>query len=70
MTKEIMGDINFYVKELRSDECQCGRYKAPGRSFCYKCYTSLPRDMRRDLWQGIGDGYEEAHDAAVHYLNS
>jgi len=65
-----MSDIKFYISELRSDECQCGGFKMPGRSFCYKCYTSLPRDMRRDLYQKMWDGYEEAYDAAVHYLNS
>lgn len=65
-----MSEIKFYISELGSDECQCGRSKMPGRSFCYKCYTSLSRDMRRDLYQKVGDGYEEAHDAAVHYLNS
>lgn len=65
-----MSDTKFYIDELRSDECQCGRTKKPGYSFCYKCYSSLPMDMRNDLYQQMGDGYEEAYDAAVHWLNS
>jgi len=65
-----MGDIKFYIKELNSDECQCGKPKKPGRSLCYKCYSSLPRDMQRDLYRSMWDGYGEALDAAIHYLNS
>jgi hypothetical protein len=65
-----MSDTKFYIKELMSDECQCGRLKQHRRSFCYKCYTSLPKHMQRDLYQRMGDGYEEAYDEAVHWLNS
>ena len=59
----------FYLKELRSEECFCGRSKMPGHSFCYKCYRSLPRDMQRDLYQPLWDGYMEAYEAAVKYLS-
>jgi len=65
-----MNDIKFYIKELKSDECQCGSSKKPGRSLCYTCYSSLPKDMQRDLYLSMRDGYEEALNAAVHYLNS
>jgi len=58
----------FYYDELMSDDCACGMPKKSGRSFCYKCYISLPKDMRRDLWLRIGDGYEAAYEAAVKYL--
>jgi len=62
-------EIQFYIKELRSEQCQCGRPKKPGRSFCYWCYSSLPREMQRDLYQSIGDGYEAAYEEAVAWLN-
>lgn len=63
-------DVRFYLDELKSDECQCGRPKRPRNSLCFRCYKDLPEDMKKDLWQPIGAGYEEAYDAAVHYLNS
>jgi len=63
-----VSDKKFYWQELQSDECLCGRYKKPGRSFCYRCYHELPEDMRRALYQRIGNGYEEALDDAVKYL--
>jgi len=61
-------DWKFYYDELMSDECACGNPKQPSRSFCYRCYMALPGDMRRDLWKRLGEGYEEAYEAAVKYL--
>jgi len=61
-------DMQFYIKELRSNECFCGRPKKPGKSFCFLCYKSLPRDMQRDLWRHIGDGYGDVYDRAVKWL--
>jgi len=62
-------DRKFYYDELMGEECQCGRPKRKRRSFCYKCYSSLPHHMQRDLYQLIGQGYEEAYDEAVRWLN-
>jgi len=61
-------DTRYYIEALRSEECFCERPKKSGYSFCYRCYKALPRDMQRDLWQRMGDGYEAAFDAAVVYL--
>lgn len=61
-------DKEFYIKELMSDECACGRPKRPGHSFCYRCYRSLPGHMQHDLFQIVGNGYEEAYEAAVKWL--
>ena len=61
-------DIKFYLKELQSEECQCGKPKNKGFSFCYGCYKSLPIEMQRALWQQIGAGYEDAYDQALKYL--
>jgi len=59
---------NFYIKELLSEECACGKEKKSGFSFCYRCYKSLPNVMRRDLYQRVHEGYEEAYDNALEYL--
>lgn len=61
-------DIKFYVEELGSEECFCGKKKGRGNSFCYSCYKSLPGHMQRDLYQRLYNGYEEAYDAAVEWL--
>ncbi len=63
-----MSDRRFYLDELASDECFCGRGKQSGRSFCYGCYKSLPPEMQKALWQRMGDGYEGAYDEAVAWL--
>ncbi len=63
-------DLKFYITELKSDECQCGRSKKPGLSFCPRCFYLLPPYMRTDLYQKIGHGYEESYDLAVKFLNA
>jgi hypothetical protein len=61
-------DRAFYILELRSEECTCGRPKRPGFAFCYECFQSLSPTTRRSLYQKIGAGYEDAFDAAVQEL--
>lgn len=53
------------IKELRGDTCACSSPKSAGHSFCGACYRSLPKSQQRDLYHLIGDGYEEAHAAAM-----
>lgn len=67
---EIEKDKRFYVSELESEECQCGKPKKSGYSFCYGCYSSLPFEMQQALWKRIGQGYEEAYEEAVQFLIS
>ncbi len=62
-------DYEFYLKELKSDQCQCGKYKKPGRSLCWKCYQSLPGDLQKDLYLPLYGGYPEAYEAACAFLN-
>jgi hypothetical protein len=64
-----LNDSVFLLKELKGNECACGGYKKGGNSLCYKCYSSLPDDMQKDLYQRFGNGYEEAYDNAVGWLN-
>jgi len=61
-------DQLWYLKELRSNECYCGKSKEIGRSFCYPCYKKLPKHMKNALYNRIGYGYEEAYDDAVNFF--
>ncbi len=55
--------------QLAATECRCGQSKAKAQSFCRSCYFSLPQAMRQSLYKRIGQGYEEAHAAAVKSLD-
>ena len=59
---------NPYLNALMSNECVCGGEKKLRQSFCYKCFKKLPRDLKNDLYSHMGDGYEEAYDASVKFL--
>ena len=61
-------DWMWYLGQLRSEECLCGKEKKPERSFCYRCFPGLPYEMRQALYRQMGDGYEEAYEAAHKYL--
>jgi hypothetical protein len=67
-TEQDVTPSNFYYKELRSDGCFCGKEKKPGFSFCYPCYSELPEELRSNLWLKMGEGYEEAYDEAMKFL--
>ncbi len=62
-------DTAFYKAEKQSNECQCGRGKSPGYSFCPTCYKSLTNDMQRALYRRMGLGYEEAFEEASQWLS-
>jgi len=61
-------DAQFLLAELRSEECQCGNYKKSGNSFCYNCYSSLPNDLQKRLYNRFGNGYEEAYEESIEHL--
>jgi hypothetical protein len=61
-------DRAFYVQQLASDECLCGRPKKRGYAFCYKCYRALPDEMRKALWKRLRAGFEDAYEEAVTWL--
>ncbi len=63
-----MNETAFYIGELKGDGCQCGAKKKPGQPFCYRCYRTLPEEMRKALYRRVGNGYEQAYDAAVAWL--
>jgi len=59
---------NFYLDELRSNQCVCEKPKKPKHSFCPECFYKLPRDLQVDLYLRMREGYEEAYAAAVNFL--
>lgn len=59
---------NPYLAALLSNECHCGETKRGNYSLCYGCYSKLPRDLRLRLYRRMGEGYEEAYDEAVKFL--
>lgn len=66
-----MNDRAFYIKSINSNECPgCDSYKKERKSFCYKCFKSLPNDMQRALYKRFGSGYEAALDDALKYLEA
>jgi len=58
----------WYVDELMSEQCMCERVKKRHHSFCVRCYRALPSYLQTALYRRIGEGYEEAFDDAVKYL--
>lgn len=53
-------------KSLFGSVCPaCGAAKRQRASLCFRCYSSLPRDLRSRLYAFIGHGYEEAMAAAM-----
>lgn len=64
-----MSDFKFYIEQLKSNECQCGAFKKSMKSLCYGCYVSLPSWIQRDLYKRIRNGYEEAYEDAIEFLN-
>ncbi len=57
------------VAELRGMKCRCGEGKESGKTFCTSCYWSLPRDVQRNLYKKINQGYAEAYQEAVKILS-
>jgi len=82
----MMTDWKFYADELMSEECWCGREKRRHYSFCWRCYRKLPADLQKALYRkipaclpsavrqawlsGRGEGYEDAYEEAVKYLET
>jgi hypothetical protein len=57
------------LRGLGSTNCEgCGKSKRPKMSHCRACYFTLPQKMRTALYQGFGEGYEEAFEESLRYL--
>lgn len=57
------------IAELRGGLCRCGAAKQPRQTFCRSCYFTLPAKMRSALYRRIGEGYEQAYQAAADHLD-
>lgn len=53
---------------LTGNKCHCGRSKGLMKSHCKGCYYALPPEMRKALYRGFFDGYQEAFLASLEYL--
>lgn len=60
--------FSWYVRELHSERCLCGARKQSRKSFCYRCYILLPQFLQEQLYSRLGQGYEEAFEAAEEWL--
>lgn len=56
------------IAELAGIVCRCGKPKGARWTFCAACYSQLPWPQQKALYQGVGQGYEEAYEAAVKTL--
>lgn len=57
------------LQSLGSPVCgACGGWKRPKMSHCRDCYYALPPMKRRALYRQFGDGYEEAYEESLRYL--
>lgn len=54
-----------FAEKLVSEVCLCGIGKKKGNSFCFSCYKSLSRKLRRALYRKMGAGYEKAYTDAI-----
>jgi len=64
----VHNDKRFYIDILKSEECHCEKAKKSGMAFCFLCYSSLPANMKGELWTRIGDGFETAYEEAMKWL--
>ena len=63
-------DKQTLIESLNSTLCPaCGGEKIHKQSFCFSCYRRLPKAKKNALFQFVGDGYEEAFDAALDHLH-
>jgi len=60
-----------YIESLAGKLCPvCKGEKQRAQSFCYRCFYTLPKTMRQALYSRVGEGYEQAHDAAMFQLRA
>lgn len=64
---ETIGDLKC-IEILGATKCVCGNKKKRGMSHCRTCYFSLPPEIRKALYNRVGQGYEEAFTASVERL--
>jgi len=69
MTEKEVEKIKYSVEVLRSNGCPaCDGYKQRRKAFCWKCWSKLPDYLQKDLYNQIGNGFEEALESSCLYL--
>ena len=64
-----MHDKLTLIRSLTSELCPaCGGKKKARQTLCLKDYRALPKELRNRLWYEVGDGYEEAVQDALTFL--
>lgn len=63
-----VAEFSFYVDQLRSEQCYCGRPKRYGYPFCYGCYTALPQGLMERVAVRLPEGFDLAFEEAVKEL--
>lgn len=57
------------IESLAGEDCPgCLGRKGRRKSFCSRCYFKLPKPIRTALYNPVGNGYEDAHAAAMKHL--
>jgi hypothetical protein len=66
-----MGDTAFYIRNFEGDRCVCGGRKGTRISFCFTCYSILPKKTQAGLYNALKSrAYEEAFEAALDELKA
>lgn len=59
------------LASLRSETCPaCGSHKQSRHTLCGTCYRELPQPKRQALYDVVGQGYEQAVEAALIHLSA
>ena len=62
-SREMLGSLKGY-------KCVCKANKETMQSFCKKCYYSIPEKIRKKLYRGFGNGYEDAFRECLEHLKT
>jgi len=61
--------LKTILESLSGTECfSCGSRKGAKMSHCRPCYFALPPEMRKNLYNRVGSGYEEAFKESLIFL--
>lgn len=62
-------EVKKYLDVLKSTGCWCGGPKKKGHAFCKEnCFRRLPLHLQKPLYRKFGDGFEQAYERALQFL--
>ena len=62
-------DLQFYLDQVQSEECICGRTKKDCFPFCWRCFKSLPEELQEKCRYGVNLTFPETYEEAVKFLS-